>query len=102
MRKTCNVSFANDHICYIILNVNRYYIAGDKAGTLEMFADNLPGLPDNIRYAQPSGYWVGMAAVRKPSFSMYDFMATRPWMRNAIAKVRKLCQEFSRLPCYFI
>jgi len=30
---------------------------------------------------------VGMASVRKPNFSFYDFMISRPWLSKLIAKV---------------
>ncbi|XP_072032589.1 adipocyte plasma membrane-associated protein-like [Amphiura filiformis] len=72
--------------------IHKYYLDGPKQGTSEIFIDNLPGLPDNIRYSNGGGYWVGFAAVRKQPFSMYDFMASRPWIRTFIAKLFN--QEF--------
>ena len=40
----------------------RYTFATNE---LEMFAENLPGLPDNIRAAEDGTLWVGMAGLRK-------------------------------------
>ena len=31
--------------------LNRHWLKGEKAGTTEILADNLPGMPDNIRLA---------------------------------------------------
>ena len=41
----------------------RYYIKGQKKGQLEVFADVLPGEPDNIRPSS-RGYWVGFTSAR--------------------------------------
>ncbi len=73
--------------------VFRYYIDGPDAGVLEVFADNLPGAPDNITPSSTGGYWVGLAFVggRRGSLPLFDFLATKPWLRNLIAKV---CTHF--------
>lgn len=65
----------------------RYHLKGDQEGHLEVFADNLPGFPDNIRRSSRGGYWVGMGSARKAPFSMFDVLAPRPWIRKFIAKV---------------
>lgn len=57
---------------------------GPKAGNMEVFMDNLPGLPDNIRLSSSGGYWVGMATKRS---SVYDFMARQPWIKKFLTKV---------------
>ena len=31
--------------------LNRHWLKGEKAGTTEILAENLPGMPDNIRLA---------------------------------------------------
>lgn len=67
--------------------VYKYYIDGPQKGKLEDFNNNLPGLPDNIRKSSLGGYWVGLAAVRKPSFSMLDLIASRPWIRSIVTKI---------------
>ena len=65
----------------------RYDLKGPAKGKLEIFHDNLPGLPDNIRRSHSGGYWVGLASVRK-GFSFIDFGASRPWIRSLMTKVR--------------
>ena len=55
---------------------------------MELFADNLPGLPDNIRQSKSGGYWVGTAIVRHPSRPpVYDWSARMPFIRRVTAKV---------------
>ena len=66
----------------------RYYLTGPKSGSLEVFADNLPGLPDNIRQSRSGGFWVGTASFRREEkFSLIDFAMTRPWLRDFTSRV---------------
>lgn len=36
----------------------------DTIGKTEIFIDNLPGLPDNIRLTSTGNYWIAFASVR--------------------------------------
>ncbi|XP_069787973.1 adipocyte plasma membrane-associated protein [Narcine bancroftii] len=68
--------------------IRRYHISGLRKGGHDIFFDNLPGLPDNIRPSSSGGYWVGMATLRpNPGFSVMDFLAPRPWLKNLIFKL---------------
>ncbi|KAK3596049.1 hypothetical protein CHS0354_032577 [Potamilus streckersoni] len=72
--------------------IMKYNLLGPNAGQVEVFADNLPGLPDNIRRSSSGGYWVGFAGIRrKDKFSLVDFSAPRPWLRKLVTKL--LSQE---------
>lgn len=44
--------------------VSRYWLSGSKAGTVEPFAENLPGMPDNMSLGSDLLVWVAMAAPR--------------------------------------
>ncbi|KAK3596051.1 hypothetical protein CHS0354_032579 [Potamilus streckersoni] len=67
--------------------IMKYNLIGPNAGKVEVFADNLPGLPDNIRRSSSGGYWVGFAVIRrKEQFSLIDFTAPRPWLRKLVTK----------------
>ncbi|MYR46088.1 SMP-30/gluconolactonase/LRE family protein [Streptomyces sp. SID5910] len=44
--------------------ISRYWLTGPKAGTTEPFADNLPGLPDNISLGSDGLLWAAIAAPR--------------------------------------
>ena len=49
-----------------LARVIRHWIAGDSTniGKSEVFIENLPGLPDNIRLSSSGNYWIAFAAVR--------------------------------------
>lgn len=47
--------------------LTRYWLTGPKAGDSEPFAENLPGMPDNLWRAGPDGpMWVSLAGPRVP------------------------------------
>lgn len=76
-------------ICETTLaRVVRHWIAGDSGliGKTEVFLDNLPGLPDNIRLTSTGNYWIAFAGVRhqeKPS--MLDRLRNWPRLRAILA-----------------
>lgn len=67
-----------------MIYIYRYYLKGEKKGKMEVFMDNLPGLPDNIRLSSSGGYWIGMATLRS---KVYDYMAENPWLKKMVTKV---------------
>ncbi|KAF2985502.1 hypothetical protein EK904_008999 [Melospiza melodia maxima] len=72
--------------------IRRYYVSGLMKGGADMFVENMPGLPDNIRLSSSGGYWVAMAAVRpNPGFSWLDFLSEKTWIKRMIFKL--LSQE---------
>lgn len=72
--------------------IRRYYVSGLMKGGADMFVENMPGLPDNIRLSSSGGYWVAMPVVRpNPGFSMLDFLSEKPWIKRMIFKI--LSQE---------
>ncbi|XP_069462983.1 adipocyte plasma membrane-associated protein [Ambystoma mexicanum] len=82
--------------------IRRYYVSGLMKGGADMFVENMPGFPDNIRLSSSGGYWVAMSAVRRnPGFSMMDFLSDKPWIRRIIFKllspdtVMKLVPKYS-------
>ncbi|NWH41299.1 APMAP protein, partial [Chloropsis hardwickii] len=79
--------------CSNILSMTfRYYVSGLMKGGADMFVENMPGFPDNIRLSSSGGYWVAMAAVRpNPGFSLLDFLSEKPWIKRVIFKL--LSQE---------
>ena len=73
-----------------LARVIRHSIGGnnDAVGKSEIFIDNLPGLPDNIRLTSTGNYWIAIAAVRhtnKPS--VLDRLRNWPRLR-ALLSVR--------------
>uniref|UniRef100_A0A0N5AZ25 Str_synth domain-containing protein n=1 Tax=Syphacia muris TaxID=451379 RepID=A0A0N5AZ25_9BILA len=68
--------------------VLRHWISGPKAGKTEVFAENLPGLPDNIRQSTNGTFWVAINTIRrKTQFSMFDFLGDRTSLREIILKI---------------
>ncbi|KAE9555765.1 hypothetical protein FO519_000979 [Halicephalobus sp. NKZ332] len=68
--------------------VTRIFFAGDKQGFREIFADNLPCLPDNIRSNLRGTFFVACAIPRLPNaFSLMDFLAPYPSLRKLILQI---------------
>lgn len=64
--------------------VTRYWLKGDKAGTHDLFIDNLPGLPDNLQGDRAGTFWVAMPTPRKADA---DFLQNQPWLKAQMAKL---------------
>lgn len=47
----------------------RYYLEGRRKGSVDMFIDNLPGVPDNIRYDGEGLYWIALGTVLHSVFN---------------------------------
>lgn len=93
-----NMSFPNG-ICVahdgrsILINssslyrVDRYWLEGPQAGSMEPFLENLPGGPDNINRASDGGYWLAFAAMRSPVFDLaYEDASFRLGMLKELAQ----------------
>ena len=75
----------------------RFYVSGLMKGGADVFVENLPGFPDNIRASSSGGYWVSMAAIRaNPGFSMLDFLSERPYLKKVIFKVNTKTMIFKK------
>jgi sugar lactone lactonase YvrE len=61
--------------------IHRYWLMGEKAGQSEVWVDNLPGMPDNIRFNGTNCYWVAIPHARS---AILDQMAAFPSMRRAL------------------
>ena len=64
--------------------VARLWIEGPRAGELEVFADNLLGIPDNLHRAPNGTYWVAMNNVRP---ALVDRLHPRPFLKEQLAKL---------------
>ncbi|MGD9387267.1 MAG: SMP-30/gluconolactonase/LRE family protein [Gammaproteobacteria bacterium] len=70
-------------------NVLRYWLAGERAGTHEIFIDNLPGIPDGISSNGRDTYWLALFTVRNP---MLDAMSGLPWLRKVVYRMPQFLQ----------
>ncbi|MGH8794016.1 MAG: SMP-30/gluconolactonase/LRE family protein [Stackebrandtia sp.] len=64
--------------------IARLWLAGPNAGTVDGFAENLPGLPHNIHYDADGLLWVGLYQLRSP---VLDRISPRPRLKSVIAKL---------------
>lgn len=82
---------------YVLVNetaayrVMRYWLKGEKAGTSEVFIDNLPGLPDNISYNDTTRrFWLALFAPRSAAL---DDLATKPvWLKKLALRLPQFLQ----------
>lgn len=74
---------------YVLVNetgayrISRYWLTGPKAGTRDVFIDNLPGLPDNLAFNGSNRFWVALYA---PRSALLDGTAGHPWVRTMIVR----------------
>ncbi len=80
---------------YILVNettryrVLRYWLKGEKAGTSEVFIDNLPGFPDNISFNGSDRFWLALYA---PRTSALDALLPNPALRKILFRLPKFMQ----------
>lgn len=65
---------------------------GPKKGQMELFYNNLPGYPDNIKSTPRSTYFVGLSVARfegsSPIGSFLDLVGPYPAIKRLVAKVQ--------------
>ena len=70
-------------------NVLRYWLGGERAGTHEVFIDNLPGIPDGLSSNGRDTYWLALFTVRNPAL---DALAPYPWLRKVVYRLPQFLQ----------
>ncbi|XP_053572836.1 adipocyte plasma membrane-associated protein isoform X2 [Bombina bombina] len=78
------ILIAETSVCRIL----RYWLTGSKAGVKEIFVDNMPGYPDNIRISAMGTYRVGVSTTRFPGLFLpfLDIIAPYPALKRFIVK----------------
>jgi sugar lactone lactonase YvrE len=75
---------------YVLINetwryrILRYWIHGPEAGKKEVFADNLPGFPDNLDVDDKGRFWVAFPTLRN---AQMDSLHPLPWLKDLVAKL---------------
>jgi sugar lactone lactonase YvrE len=64
--------------------VIRYWIAGQKKGTSEIFINSLPGFNDNISTGNDNRYWIAFMAPRN---ALLDSLSNQPFLRKVIQRM---------------
>lgn len=67
--------------------ISRYWLSGDKAGSHDLFIDNLPGLPDNLSFNGKDRFWV---ALFTPRNILLDTFAGYPFVRKILVRALTL------------
>ncbi|KAL5713852.1 yls2-like [Ranunculus cassubicifolius] len=70
----------------IMRRCRKYYVEGDKKGSIEDFASDLPGTPDNIRYDGQGRFWIAIPTAKT---FVWDLLMRYPWLRKTIAILGK-------------
>lgn len=76
---------------YVLINetgrakIHRLWLTGDKAGSRDIFIDQLPAMPDNIFY-KDGVFWVSLVALRDP---LVETLAAYPLLRRIIGGLPK-------------
>lgn len=77
------------HGLWCFLVARRIGLEGPSRDLFSTFADNLPGMPDNIMKSSDGGYWVAIVLPRHAgSFDVYGFLGRHPLLRTWLSKVR--------------
>lgn len=80
----------SQHEDFVLVNetyryrITRYWLKGDKAGSHDVFIDNLPGMPDNLQGDRAGTFWVALPTPRKADA---DFLQNQPWLKAQMAKL---------------
>ncbi|KAK9062075.1 hypothetical protein SSX86_019260 [Deinandra increscens subsp. villosa] len=69
-----------------MMRCSRYYIQGEKEGSVDVFIDRLPGTPDNIRYDGEGHYWIAIAI--EHTFE-WDLARKYPYVRKVMGFLEK-------------
>lgn len=64
----------------------KYYIKGERKGSVDIFVENLPGFPDNIRYDGEGHYWIAFASEKTYA---WDLAHRYPFIRKIMAIIVK-------------
>jgi sugar lactone lactonase YvrE len=68
--------------------ITKIWLEGPMRDLFSTFADNLPGMPDNIMKSSDGGYWVAIVLPRHAGiFDMYGFLGRHPLLRTWLSKV---------------
>ena len=76
---------------YVLVNeteeyrIVRYWLKGEKAGTHDVFIDNLPGFPDNLSFNDRDKFWVAIYAPRDPLLD--ELLPGSFFLRKVIARL---------------
>jgi Gluconolactonase len=69
--------------------IQKYWLKGDKAGTSEIFIENLPGFPDNVSSNEEGIFWV---ALFNPRNNFVEMSSNKPFLRKMVLRLPESLQ----------
>lgn len=66
--------------------IQRYWLKGPKAGTADIFMDNLPGFPDNITSNRKGTFWLALFTIRNDRM---DDIHPSPLLKKIVSRLPK-------------
>ncbi len=66
--------------------IMRYWLRGPRKGEAEVFIENLPGMPDNIRSNGKDTFWVGLPMGPRAR-EMTDSVLPYPFLRRVLVRI---------------
>ena len=73
----------------LMYRIQKYWLKGDKAGTSEIFIENLPGFPDNVSSNEEGIFWV---ALFNPRNNFVEMSSNKPFLRKIVLRLPELLQ----------
>ena len=73
----------------LMYRIQKYWLKGDKAGTSEIFIENLPGFPDNVSSNEEGIFWV---ALFNPRNNFVEMSSNKPFLRKMVLRLPELLQ----------
>jgi len=84
---------------FLAFRIRRLWLSGPRAGAHDIFADALPGYPDNITLTPSGSFLVGLSLARIPAL---DAQRERPWAVKAIYRLPGFLKPPPRYPGYLL
>ena len=69
--------------------IQKFWLKGEKAGTSEVFIENLPGFPDNVSSNKEGIFWV---ALFNPRNNFVEMSSNKPFLRKIVLRLPELLQ----------
>lgn len=84
---------------FLAFRITRYWLDGERKGTHDVFADGLPGYPDNITRTPDGHFLVGLSLERVPGL---DKQRPHPWMVKVIYRLPAFLKPKPQFPGYLM
>jgi sugar lactone lactonase YvrE len=84
---------------FLAFRIRRYWLSGPRKDSHDVFADGLPGYPDNVTRTPAGTFLVGLSLDRIPSL---DAQRDRPWAIKAIYRLPGFMKPPPQYPGYLL